>query len=322
MLQLVLDVVPTPVRWAQLDDRAKLSLAIPQGALIRYVKKTVQARFVAEWRLRGAASAGDVVLCFNGLPPLFKTSSTVAVFVQNRLLLDGSSLGRFPLKTRCRLILERLWFRAYQSHASYFVVQTPSMAELLKGALGRDITVRVRPFAGQLERPVVTGRAREGYDFVYVAVGEAHKNHENLLLAWRLLGEAGIKPSLALTVDPDAYPELAAKISRYRDDFGLSIDNLGYLSSANVAGVYAASKALVYPSLSESFGLPLIEAGACQLPVIAPERDYVRDVVEPVETFDPESPVSISRAIRRFLGNAEPVAEVLSANDFISGLLK
>ncbi|MEY8216185.1 MAG: glycosyltransferase, partial [Colwellia sp.] len=65
--------------------------------------------------------------------------------------------------------------------------------------------------------------------------------------------------------------------------------------------LYEASKALVFPSLRESFGLPLIEASSAGLPIIASELDFVRDVSCPVQTFDPSSPVSIARAIARFL---------------------
>ena len=45
----------------------------------------------------------------------------------------------------------------------------------------------------------------------------------------------------------------------------------------------------------------LLEARALGVPVLAPERDYVRDVCEPRQTFDPASPRSIADAVRRFL---------------------
>ena len=83
-----------------------------------------------------------------------------------------------------------------------------------------------------------------------------------------------------------------------------------------------ASSALIFPSRTESFGLPLIEAMHHGLPILAPELDYVRDVVTPIETFDPSSPISIARAVRRFLGNAEPTAQIHSAEDFLLEVLK
>ena len=72
----------------------------------------------------------------------------------------------------------------------------------------------------------------------------------------------------------------------------------------------------------ESFGLPLIEAKYHGLPILASELDYVRDVVAPVETFNPDSPISIARAVRRYLGNTEPPLQVHSADEFLTEVLK
>ena len=160
------------------------------------------------------------------------------------------------------------------------------------------------------------------FDFVYVASGEAHKNHGNLLEAWRLLADEGLKPALALTVNPDAFPVLARKIAGYAQEYGLDIVNLGQLPTMDIPALYQSSSALIFPSQVESFGLPLIEATQLGLPVLASELDYVRDVVQPAETFDPNSPVSIARAVRRFLGNAEPVVQIRAAEEFLAEVLR
>jgi glycosyltransferase involved in cell wall biosynthesis len=74
--------------------------------------------------------------------------------------------------------------------------------------------------------------------------------------------------------------------------------------------------------MAETFGLPLLEATMLGIPVIAGEVDFVRDVCVPQQTFDPDSPRSIARAVRRFLGNgAEAPAMYLSAEEFVERLL-
>ena len=85
--------------------------------------------------------------------------------------------------------------------------------------------------------------------------------------------------------------------------------------------LYKRSCALVCPSTSESFGLPLLEATTCGLPIVASELDYVRDLVSPVETFDAGSAVSISRAVRRFLGRPEAPLPVMTASEFLEKIL-
>ena len=64
-------------------------------------------------------------------------------------------------------------------------------------------------------------------------------------------------------------------------------------------------------------GLPLLEAQSLSVPIIASERDYVRDLVEPSQTFDPASPLSIARAVMRAMEKTEERVATSSANDFI-----
>jgi glycosyltransferase involved in cell wall biosynthesis len=181
-----------------------------------------------------------------------------------------------------------------------------------------DPKIRVLPFlddSGEMpSQTVIT------HDFIYVADGEAHKNHRNLLAAWTLLAAEDIRPSLALTLDArfkNLIDDIAAACLRHQ----LKIINLGTMSRAELLRLYAACGALIFPSTSESFGLPLIEASRIGLPIVAAELDYVRDVCEPIQTFDPKSPNSMARAVRRFLGVAEQRHHVRSAKEFLAELV-
>ena len=53
----------------------------------------------------------------------------------------------------------------------------------------------------------------------------------------------------------------------------------GYVEDDDMPGIYSAADALVFPSLYEGFGLPLIEAMACGTPVIAYDNSAVSEVV-------------------------------------------
>lgn len=324
LLQTLLSALKTHASWMQLDIRAKERLDLPTGALNCLVSHSVFSRIRAEWKLSRTARVGDIVLSFHGLPPLFPMRAKVVVFIQNRLLIEQSSLNEYPLKIRLRIKLERLWCRKFQNRCSRYIVQTDSMAALLKGWLRSEIPISVIPFApvsfkSTRAKSVIAGRQ---FDFVYVASGEAHKNHSNLLSAWRLLSEAGLTPSLALTVSPDVFPALSKEIAKHVDKLRLNIVNVGQVSSTEITNLYMSSTALIFPSKVESFGLPLIEASQLGLPILASELDFVRDVVEPVETFDPNSPVSIVRAVRRFLNNSEPITQIGTANEFLEEVLK
>ena len=125
---------------------------------------------------------------------------------------------------------------------------------------------------------------------------------------------------LVLTVGPEN-ERLLAQIEHLSSTSNIRIDNLGRLPREQVLDLYKRSRALIFTSTSESFGLLLLEADACGLPIVASELDFVRDVVNPVETFDAGSAVSISRAVRRFLGCQEVPASVMTASEFVERIL-
>jgi glycosyltransferase involved in cell wall biosynthesis len=233
---------------------------------------------------------------------LFPLKSEVIVFLQNRILLMGGSLNNYPIKTRLRLWAERLMLKTLSRRVKKFIVQTPSMETQARSFLGPEAVVVICPFI--VADPGATKKQSDkSFDYVYVASGDPHKNHQKLMEAWCLLAQQGIRPSLALTVSHESL--LSSTISRLTEQWQLNVINLGHISATQVSALYDRSSALIYPSTTESLGLPLIEANERQLAIVAAELDYVRDIVEPVEAFDPNSHVSIARAVKRHLRVAE-----------------
>ncbi len=322
LLKEILSTNSECISSAQLDFRVKEKISLPAEIKVYYVKRTIFSRFLAEWRLYREVMPNTTVLCFHGLPPLFRLQKKVIVFVQNRILCEKGLLSQFPFKTRIRLCVERLWLRKLSPMVRY-IVQTESMARQLKKRLNNNINVTIFPFLPRYKKNSTFRMQTKKFDFIYVASGDAHKNHVNLLKAWCLLAEQGVKPSLALTVDEMEYAELSFKIKRHREEFDLHVINFGKIESyEDLSNLYQQSSALIFPSLTESFGLPLLEALDHNLPILAPELDYVRDVVEPFTTFDAYSPVSIARAVRRFLGIQEEIVTMNSGDDFLKEVLK
>jgi glycosyltransferase involved in cell wall biosynthesis len=255
-----------------------------------------------------SATAASVVLCFHNLPPLLPIAGRTLCLIQNRNVIDPSGYSGMTIRVRLRTWLEYLVARWLGGSIDRYFVQTPTMARVV-ALLRKDsaVNVVVAPFAEALDpRPSAPLSGAPRWDFIYVADGQAHKNHRRLIQAWQSLAKSGLRPSLALTLGPRD-DGLAAEL--LRNAAGLEVANLGELSRADVLALYRDAGALVFPSTVESFGLPLVEASAMGLPILAAELDFVRDVCVPVESFDPLSAISIARAVRRFLGEPEsPVA--------------
>jgi glycosyltransferase involved in cell wall biosynthesis len=309
-----------------LDDRMPTPVGMSHNIEIKLVKPTVGHRLEAERWLAHRVAPEDLVLCFGNLPPLFKLRAHTVVFVQNLYLINDVSLNGFPLRVRLRLAIERLWLSSKMSHVSEFIVQTPTMKRLLDVKTQGKVPVRVLPFVAEpdgytrsVSQPVA--QKENNCDFVYVASGEPHKNHRRLVEAWCQLAEQGLFPSLCLTLDETRFAGLCQEVELVRQRYGLKVMNIGGVSHQDVLALYEKAGALIYPSTFESFGLPLIEARQANLPVLASELDFVRDVLDPEQTFDPESSISIARAVKRFMGVNEQPLPLLDAARFLASVL-
>jgi len=323
-----------------LDSRMQLTSPLSSADTIKRVFPSALQRFLAElWLARNVGEA-DTVLCFGNLPPLFKLPGHVVVFVQNRYLLENVSLASCTRRERFRLRVERLWIRFKLVNVNQFIVQTPSMKAMLVSMLEDKANkygnkskhqrysqlVKVMPLMDsvnhyQRQFSDIPRNSTNDFDFVYVASGTPYKNHCRLIEAWCLLAEEDIFPSLCLTIDEDHFPELTNWIDEMTDQYNLKIENSGTLSHNGIVELYGRADALIYPSLFESFGIPLIEARQAGLAVLASELDYVRDVLDPEQSFNPESVSSIAGAIKRFIGVDELPLPLHDAEQFISHIL-
>jgi len=328
LLRLLLNALPVEQTTVVLiDERMVLAFDLPHYIIIKRVKPTLVGRWRAERWLRRVVNKPDTLLCFGNLPPLTSLKCQVIVFVQNRFLIEDVSLSGFSLKTRFRLRIERCWLSCFARNGNLFVVQTPSMQRLLSAKLGVPLAiVQCWPYANissdiEFLTSISTRKPTECIDFIYPASGDSYKNHRILIEAWSILAQEGIFPSLYVTVDQSEYPELFSFLELKKENYGLNIVNLGFLSHDVLLKKYEIAKALIYPSIIESFGLPLIEAKKAGLPILAAELDYVRDILDPSQSFNPLSAMSIARAVRRFLGQSKNGVELLSAEDFVQRVL-
>ena len=75
----------------------------------------------------------------------------------------------------------------------------------------------------------------------------------------------------------------------------------GYISNKDLATLYNAAFVFLYPSLRESFGIPMVEAMACGTPIIIGDTSAMPEVAGPdALTVDPYKAEEISEAILRW----------------------
>lgn len=309
-----------------LDERMFVSESIGNAVKLKRIKPTIFNRFLAEWNLYKKSREDEIVLFFGNLPPLFRLKSKSILYLQNKYLIEDVALGKFKAKEKLRLIIERLWFKHFCKNIDIFHVQTQTMRRcLLSINLVGSTPVHVTPFMATSDINNISSNTQKSLNntmkFIYIASGEPHKNHLELLRAWVILSEEFIFPELLLTLDVSTNINLISLINKIQADNKLNVHNLGRLQHEEILKMYSHVNALIYPSTLESLGLPLLEAQEAGISIIASELDYVRDIVVPDQTFDPSSAISIARAVKRYLKIEEAFVKPLNASEYLNGII-
>lgn len=298
------------------NEKLKQNFSESESIDVVYVRHSIYARFRNELFLRKISNRANKILMFGNLPPIFNLNTHVLVYIQNLYIISNISVTGFLLKQKIRILIERIWFRLCINKADEFYVQTLSMKNILKNLTTSQINVF--PF---IAKTCAKQNIMKNIDYIFPSSGEPHKNHKCLIESWILLALKDVKPSLHITLDEDNFPELLLWIQDKVKKYNLNIVNLGNVNSYNEMIHYIQSSgAVIFPSKFESLGLPLVEANYYNIPILAPELDYVRDIVRPAFTFNPESPFSICDAVLRHKGLFH-TQHIYSADEFISELM-
>ena len=124
---------------------------------------------------------------------------------------------------------------------------------------------------------------------LYPAAGYPHKNHKLLAL---MNGHRTGAPDVEIVIT------LAGDRSRDHDTYGAWVVNVGRLDWPQLVTTYAEVDALFFPSLLESYGLPLVEGMMAGLPIVCADLPYAHWLCGAQAIyFDPRNAASAWAAI-------------------------
>jgi len=123
--------------------------------------------------------------------------------------------------------------------------------------------------------------------FVTLGTIEARKNHLLLLNIWeRLIDRLGVEAPRLLIIgqrgwEADAVFDILNRNEKIRGH----VIELNHCSDEELAKHLGSARALLFPSLAEGYGLPLIEALAVGIPAIASELPVFRETCRDIPTY-------------------------------------
>jgi glycosyltransferase involved in cell wall biosynthesis len=155
--------------------------------------------------------------------------------------------------------------------------------------------VRAIPLAVDHERFTPSADVRRGEFILYPARPWGHKNHARLYAAFARLRASRSNLRLVLTGEGDfgSLPE--------------GVEARGHVTGDELVRLYRSAAALVFPSLYEGFGMPVLEAMACGCPVACSSSTSLPEVAgDAARLFDPRVVDDIAAAVDDVLTDPDP----------------
>lgn len=264
-------------------------------------------------------SGADALLNLTNSGPLHSPVPSI-LYQRNALWFDRSWAKGFRGRARVGAAARRQLAYLQMRGSVETIVPSAAMAGFLlawQGAPGAP-AVRVIPHAVDTER--FDGFLRSwppaGRPIRMVSVGHAARHKDQVLLVRLVarLREQGLDTHLWLTVEHDDSPDYVEQIRRECRRLAVE-DRVEFLGRvADVERLYRDADVMVFPSRSESFGFPIVEAMASGIPVVASGIPASQELLGRDGWFFPPGDVDGAAAtILRLLKTPAPqVAEITS----------
>ena len=134
---------------------------------------------------------------------------------------------------------------------------------------------------------------------LYVGQWKAYKNLPLLIEAFRMVLDTHPSAQLVIAGNDPRHPEVRQAARRFPEG---SVVLPGRVPDSGIPDLYRGAAVVVLPSRAEGFGLPVIEAMACGVPVVCSDLPVLREVGDGAAIFrDPTSSKSFAEGISSVL---------------------
>lgn len=157
----------------------------------------------------------------------------------------------------------------------------------------------------------VRQRVRKKYELpeeylFFLGNTDPKKNTEGVLKAYASYVEQTSDPAMLVMLDYEEWALNKLLTSIGKSDLRKLIHLPGYIVNTDLPAIYSMATIFLYPSLRESFGIPMLEAMGCGTPVITSETSSMPEVSGGKALIvDPYQPQEITEAIFKLMNDEE-----------------
>ena len=221
----------------------------------------------------------------------------------------GKASTKHPLMYRAKHIAYRLLMRVATARAYRIIVPSQTVKNDIERYYGRKVSSKVEvTYEGvpsRLMHAQSSSHIKKVFKkpfFIYVGNFYPHKNIEMLVRAFRDV----LKDYDLALIGPDDYFSQHIRSLIKSLNMDQRVIMLVNSSDEDLSFLYSHAQALIHPSLSEGFGLPLLEASYFKCPILASNIPIIQEILgDYFIPFDPLSKDSITTAINRFVHKPE-----------------
>lgn len=297
-----------------IDDRIHKTYTIKQTNSINYLNSGFFSRMF--FYKKHSVNFSKILILGNIPAPINVKHAIVYTYFHNSILIDVPK--EFTLLDKLKYVLKVHILKRFSRNTNFWLLQSETLSNQFTKRFKQESKISILPFYPSIKKPIEK-IFRTRNTFLYVSNAQSNKNHARLIEAFCKAYDTIGKGKLTVTVDNN-FPNIVDLIN-VAVEKGYPIENIGFVDRDVLAKKYMESEYVIFPSLTESFGLGLIEGVELGCKIIAADLPYTYAVVIPTLVFDPRDINSISNTICKAIDGDLQDSSLKVSNE-IAGIIK
>lgn len=297
-----------------IDDRIHKTYIIKQTNSINYLNSGFFSRMF--FYKKHSVNFSKILILGNIPAPIKVKHAIVYTYFHNSILINVPK--EFTFLDKLKYVLKVHILKRFSRNTNFWLLQSETLSYQFTKRFKQESKINIIPFYPSIKKPVEK-IFRKRNTFLYVSNAQSNKNHARLIEAFCQAYDTCGCGNLTLTVDSN-FPNILELIN-IAVKKGYPIENIGFVDRDVLAKKYMESEYVIFPSLTESFGLGLIEGVELGCKIIAADLPYTYAVVIPTLVFDPRDINSISNTICKAIDGDLRDSSLKVSNE-IAGIIK